>query len=60
MEKVISVFCFAVILANSIMSLCAMFTASWVTLPAMTLVFLVWLALLVMSGVWMLGVFWRK
>lgn len=60
MEKVVSVFCFIVILANAVVSVCTMASAHWTALPAATLVFLVWFALAVMAGVWVLGAFWRK
>lgn len=60
MEKVISVFCFLVAFANCVMVVSVMFTASWAELPAMTLVFLIWFALLVASGLYLLVTFWRK
>lgn len=60
MEKVMSIFCFLVAFANCVMAVRVMFTASWTELPASTLVFLIWLAMLVASGLYMLITFWRK
>lgn len=55
-----SIFCFLVALANCVMAVRVMFTASCTELPASTLVFLIWLAMLVASGLYMLITFWRK
>lgn len=55
-----SIFCFLVALANCVMAVRVMFTASWTELPASTLVFLIWLAMLGASGLYMLITFWRK
>lgn len=60
MEKVMSIFCFLVAFANCVMAVCVMLTASWTELPASTLVFLIWFAMLVVSGLYMLITFWRK
>lgn len=55
-----SIFCFLVALANCVMAVSVMFTASWTELPASTLVFLIWFAMLVASGLYVLITFWRK
>lgn len=55
-----AILCFLVAFANCVMAVRVMFTASWTELPASTLVFLIWFAMLVASWLYMLITFWRK